>query len=92
MRKPVFTVLVFAAAIIVASLGGIPSAIPQGAKADGSNERLAILDRKSLEEIGHIGRPGRKAGEFFHIHSLDVDPQGYRVQKFIYKGLSTTAR
>ena len=44
--------------------------------ADGSNERIAILDRKSLEEIGHIGGPGRKAGEFFHLHSLDVDPQG----------------
>jgi len=66
--------------------------------ADGSNERIAILDRKSLEEIGHIGRPGRKAGEFFHLHSLGVDPkgnivtgesQGYRVQKFVYKGLST---
>jgi DNA-binding beta-propeller fold protein YncE len=68
--------------------------------ADGSNERIAILDRASLEEIGQIGGPGRKAGEFFHIHSLGVDPQGnlvtgesqgYRVQKFIYKGLSTTA-
>ena len=68
--------------------------------ADGSNERIAILDRTSLEEIGHIGGPGRKAGEFFHLHSLGVDPsgnlvtgesQGYRVQKFIYKGLSTTA-
>jgi hypothetical protein len=69
--------------------------------ADGSNERIAILDRKTLEEIGHIGRPGRKAGEFFHLHSLGVDPkgnivtgesQGYRVQKFIYKGLSTASR
>src|SRR5580700_7719279 len=68
--------------------------------ADGSNERIAILDRTSLDEIGHIGRPGRKAGEFFHLHSLGVDPdgnlvtgesQGYRVQKFIYKGLSTAA-
>ena len=66
--------------------------------ADGSNERIAILDRKTLEEIGQIGRAGRKAGEFFHLHSLGVDPkgnivtgesQGYRVQKFIYKGLST---
>ena len=66
--------------------------------ADGSNERIAILDRASLEEIGQIGGPGRKAGEFYHIHSLGVDPQGnlvtgesqgYRVQKFIYKGLST---
>jgi hypothetical protein len=65
--------------------------------ADGSNERIAILDRASLTEIGHIGRPGRKAGEFFHLHSLGVDPQGnlitgesqgYRVQKFIFKGVS----
>jgi 6-phosphogluconolactonase (cycloisomerase 2 family) len=68
--------------------------------ADGSNERIAILDRTSLEEIGHIGGPGRKAGEFFHLHSLGVDPdgnlvtgesQGYRVQKFVYRGLSTDA-
>ena len=60
----------------------------------------AILDRASLEEIGYIGGPGRKAGEFLHLHSLGVDPngnlvtgesQGYRVQKFIDKGLSTTA-
>ncbi len=64
--------------------------------ADGSNERIAILDRQSLQEIGHIGGPGRKAGEFFHLHSLDVDPQGnivtgesqgYRVQKFVFRGL-----
>ena len=56
------------------------------------------LDRASLEEIGQIGGPGRKAGEFYHLHSLGVDPsgnlvtgesQGYRVQKFVYKGLST---
>ena len=68
--------------------------------ADGSNERIAILDRSSLEEIGQVGGPGRKAGEFFHIHSLGVDPQGnlitgesqgYRVQKFVFKGLSTAA-
>ena len=68
--------------------------------ADGSNERIAILDRQSLQEIGHIGGPGRKAGEFFHLHSLDVDPQGnivtgesqgYRVQKFVFKGLTTVA-
>jgi hypothetical protein len=66
--------------------------------ADGSNERIAVLDRPSLQEIGHLGGPGRKAGEFFHLHSLSIDPQGnlitgesqgYRVQKFLYKGLST---
>ena len=63
--------------------------------ADGSNERIAILDRSTLELIGSIGGPGRKAGEFFHLHSLATDPkgniitgesQGYRVQKFVYKG------
>ena len=69
--------------------------------ADGSNDRIAILDRNTLETIGQIGRPGRKAGEFFHAHSIATDPkgnilvgesQGYRVQKFLYKGLSTGAR
>ena len=66
--------------------------------ADGSNERIAILDRAALEEIGSIGRPGRNAGEFYHLHSIATDmrgniitgeSQGYRVQKFIYKGLSS---
>jgi DNA-binding beta-propeller fold protein YncE len=65
--------------------------------ADGSNDRIAVLDRNTLEVIGQIGRPGRKSGEFFHIHSLATDPhgniitgesQGYRVQRFLYKGIS----
>lgn len=68
--------------------------------ADGSNERVAIMDRQTLEVIGQIGRPGRMAGEFFHIHSLATDPagniitgesQGYRIQRFLYKGLTTGA-
>ena len=66
--------------------------------ADGSNERVAIMDRTSLEVVGYVGRPGRMAGEFFHIHSLATDPkgniitgesQGYRIQRFLYKGLTT---
>ena len=68
--------------------------------ADGSNERIAILDRTTLEEIGAIGRPGRNAGEFYHLHSIATDTkgniitgesQGYRVQKFIYKGVTNRA-
>jgi hypothetical protein len=64
--------------------------------ADGSNERIVIMDRATLTEIGHIGGPGRKAGEFFHLHGIASDAkgniiagesQGYRVQKFVYKGL-----
>jgi hypothetical protein len=63
--------------------------------ADGSNERVAIMDRATLEVVGSIGRPGSSAGEFYHLHSLAIDPQGnlitgesqgYRVQKFLYKG------
>jgi len=66
--------------------------------ADGSNERVAIMDRATLAVIGQIGRPGRMAGEFFHIHSIATDPtgniitgesQGYRIQRFLYKGLTT---
>jgi hypothetical protein len=68
--------------------------------ANGSDDDIAILDRSTLQTIGQIGRPGRKAGEFFHAHSIATDlkgnilvgeSQGYRVQKFIYKGLSTGA-
>ena len=65
--------------------------------ADGSDDHIAILDRQTLETIGSVGRPGRKAGEFFHAHSIATDPkgnilvgesQGYRVQKLIYKGMT----
>ena len=55
------------------------------------------MDRATLEVIGMIGRPGSSAGEFYHLHSLAIDPQGnlitgesqgYRVQKFLFKGVS----
>ena len=64
--------------------------------ADGSNDRVAILDRQTLEVIGTIGRPGRGAGQFFHAHSIATDSkgniivgesQGYRAQRFLYKGM-----
>jgi hypothetical protein len=65
--------------------------------ANGGSDRVDILDRNSLEMLGKVGRPGRNAGEFFHAHSIATDPsgnilvgesQGYRVQRFLYKGLS----
>ena len=79
---------------------GLASCAPGLYVADGSDDYIGILDRNTLETIGQIGRPGRKAGEFFHAHSIATDPQGnilvgesqgYRVQKFIYRGLSTGA-
>ena len=71
--------LVTIAVIIVAGACGIAAGTP-----------LAVL--------GAIGRAGRMAGEFFHIHSIATDPkgniitgesQGYRMQRFLYKGLSS---
>jgi sugar lactone lactonase YvrE len=65
--------------------------------ADAALERVAIMDTKTLEVVGAVGRPGTKSGEFGNLHSIAVDAQGnlitgesqgYRVQKFLYKGLS----
>jgi DNA-binding beta-propeller fold protein YncE len=65
--------------------------------ADAAHEHVAIMDRLTLEVVGAFGRPGHGAGEFTNLHSIAIDPQGnlitgesqgYRVQKFLYKGLS----
>ena len=65
--------------------------------ADSSHERVAIMDRQTLQVVGAVGRPGAYTGEFTNLHSLAIDAQGnlitgesqgYRVQKFLYKGLS----
>ncbi len=65
--------------------------------ADAALERVAIMDSTTMEVVGAVGRPGRRSGEFSNLHSIAVDPQGnlitgesqnYRVQKFLYKGLS----
>lgn len=67
--------------------------------ADGSNGRIVIMDRGTLEIVGSIGRIGRASGQFYHLHSIASDSKGniytgeslgYRVQKFVYKGLSAT--
>ncbi|MBI3049283.1 MAG: hypothetical protein HYY76_13345 [Acidobacteria bacterium] len=68
--------------------------------ADGSNGHVVIMDRSTLAVIGQIGRIGRASGRFYHLHSIATDSKGniytgeslgYRVQKFVYKGLSRAA-
>jgi DNA-binding beta-propeller fold protein YncE len=59
---------------------------------DGTNNKVWILRRDSLEVVGEFGRNGRYAGEFHWVHSLAVDSRGnlytgevdtgQRVQKF----------
>ena len=62
--------------------------------ADGTNQRVWILNRENLNVVGHFGRMGRNAGQFIWLHNLIVDSKGdiytaevftgKRVQKFIF--------
>ncbi len=65
--------------------------------ADGSNMKVHVVDRESLEVLYVIGEGGRQPGLFFGTHSIVTDSEGNfyttetyegkRVQKFVYKGL-----
>jgi hypothetical protein len=66
--------------------------------ADGSNDKVHILVRETLEELTSFGDGGRQPGEFYAVHSIATDSKGnvfttetyrgQRVQKFVYKGLA----
>jgi DNA-binding beta-propeller fold protein YncE len=65
--------------------------------ADGGNERVRIIDRKSMTILTSFGDGGRQPGQFFGVHSITTDSQGNvyttetfegkRVQKFVNLGL-----
>jgi DNA-binding beta-propeller fold protein YncE len=71
----------------------------------GSTAEVVILDRKTLEIVSTFGRQGSKPGEFLSAvgtpdpHYVATDSKGNiytaggygRVQKFIFKGLSSSA-
>jgi DNA-binding beta-propeller fold protein YncE len=69
---------------------------------DGSNDKMRILDRQTMEEVGAFGHAGPYAGQWYFLHSLAADSKGNiytgesrvpsRVQKFVFKGLSRTGR
>jgi DNA-binding beta-propeller fold protein YncE len=64
---------------------------------DGSNQKIHILDRATLEVLTSFGDGGRQPGEFYAVHSIATDSKGnlfttetyrgQRLQKFIYKGI-----
>jgi DNA-binding beta-propeller fold protein YncE len=64
---------------------------------DGSNKKVQILDRETLEVLGFFGgHGGHGVGQFFHIHSIATDSKGNiyigesfgkRVTKWTYKGM-----
>jgi len=63
---------------------------------DMMNGQVWILDSRSYESLGALGRIGRYAGQFIWRHSIVVDSEGNlytsevgtgrRVQKFVYTG------
>jgi DNA-binding beta-propeller fold protein YncE len=60
--------------------------------ADGTNNEIRILDRKTGKVLGAFGRNGRNAGEFHWVHQIAIDSKwnlytgevdtGKRIQKF----------
>ena len=68
--------------------------------ADYGNSRIVVLDRKSLEVLYQFGQRGTEPGNFRGVHLISTDSKGNlyaaevapgaRVQRFIFKGLSST--
>ena len=64
--------------------------------ADGTNEKVTIIDRARLEGSDPFGDGGRQPGQFYGVHSIATDSQGNiyttetyegkRLQKFIPRG------
>lgn len=70
--------------------------------ADGSNMKIHVLKRDSLEYLTSFGDGGRQPGQFYALHSVATDSKGnlfttetyrgQRVQKFLYRGLGKIAK
>jgi DNA-binding beta-propeller fold protein YncE len=65
--------------------------------ADGSDQKVWVLRRDTLEVVSSVGAGGRWPGHFYGVGNIAVDSkgnlytgetyEGKRLQKFIYKGL-----
>ncbi len=70
--------------------------------ADGSNHRVHVLLRDTLEELTSFGDGGRQPGQFYAVHSITTDSKGnifttetyrgQRLQRFVYKGLAPVTK
>jgi DNA-binding beta-propeller fold protein YncE len=70
--------------------------------ADGSNEKVHIMLRDTLEVLTTFGDGGRQPGQFYAVHSIAADSRGnlftaetrrgQRVQKFVYRGLAPVTK
>jgi DNA-binding beta-propeller fold protein YncE len=65
--------------------------------ANGVNEKIYVLERRTMQLLTSFGDGGRLPGQFYGCHNLAVDSkgnlyvaetyQGARVQRFLYKGV-----
>ena len=65
--------------------------------ADGSNQKVHVIERESMEVLTTFGTGGRQPSQFFGVHSIATDSEGNvyttetyegkRVQKFVYMGM-----
>jgi len=65
--------------------------------ADGTNRKIFIIERESMEILTNFGDGGRNPGQFFAVHNIATDSrgniyttetyEGKRVQKFSYIGM-----
>ena len=70
--------------------------------ADGSNKKIHVLDRATLEVLTTFGDGGRQPGQFYGVHSIATDSEGNlyttetyegkRLQKFVFMGLGSPPR
>ena len=68
--------------------------------ADYGNSHIAVVDRKSLQVLYQFGQRSAKPGDFQGLHHMAVDSKGNlytgevapgaRMQKFLFKGMSST--
>jgi sugar lactone lactonase YvrE len=68
--------------------------------ADYGNSHIAVVERKTLQVLYQFGQRSAKPGDFQGLHHLAVDSKGNiytgevapgaRMQRFIYKGMSST--
>ncbi len=68
--------------------------------ADGQNQKIWILDRKTLDVVANFGDGGRQPGQFYGVTNIATDSkgnlytgeffEGKRVQKFNFKGVGQT--
>jgi DNA-binding beta-propeller fold protein YncE len=70
--------------------------------ADGSNMKVHVLLRDTLEVLTTFGDGGRQPGQFYAVHSIATDSKGnifttetyrgQRVQKFLFKGVGPVVK